>query len=438
MREIVSGMSNSTKYLFTGSLVAIFTVLIVGSGCTKAGSKTAGAKPSAAVEAKLNAIRDGGEPVTLAELDASYVEPPANENAATLYAEAFAAIVVENPDDRTFREQNQKALAPLHQAAARTQCRYPIDIKKGYNTSMPHLPKIKLCAQLLGQQAVFYVTSGRMDMATECVLDGLRMGRSLESEPMLISQIARERAEQFVSGGVVAALTRGGLSVTNLTRLQSALEEAENGGTGTYARGYAGERCMDVSLFLGPPQDFADALGIVHVSVTASDVQKYRKSSTNEADFTFCMDQLTSLVAAAKLPFPQSIEGISQWEAQATDAHAKGYLISGGTLKNVGSALEASAIRVGQLRAIRTAVALERYRLAHRTLPPDLNALVPDYIAAVPMDTFDGKPLRYKKNSPRGYVIYSIGPDRHDDGGAAPKLDSAEVPKGDLGVDVRR
>jgi hypothetical protein len=36
----------------------------------------------------------------------------------------------------------------------------------------------------------------------------------------------------------------------------------------------------------------------------------------------------------------------------------------------------------------------------------------------VPLDPWDGKPLRYKKLD-KGYVIYSVGSDRKDDGGSA-------------------
>ena len=32
-------------------------------------------------------------------------------------------------------------------------------------------------------------------------------------------------------------------------------------------------------------------------------------------------------------------------------------------------------------------------------------------------DPYDGKPLRYKKLTPKGYVVYSIGRNRVDDGG---------------------
>jgi hypothetical protein len=62
------------------------------------------------------------------------------------------------------------------------------------------------------------------------------------------------------------------------------------------------------------------------------------------------------------------------------------------------------------------ALAIERYRLAKGSLPKELADLVPRYIDKVPLDPFDGKPLRYKLTEP-GYIVYSIGENGTDEGG---------------------
>ena len=45
---------------------------------------------------------------------------------------------------------------------------------------------------------------------------------------------------------------------------------------------------------------------------------------------------------------------------------------------------------------VRAAVAIERYRRMHGTLPPTLDALVPDFLPSVPVNVYDGKPLAYE------------------------------------------
>lgn len=89
-------------------------------------------------------------------------------------------------------------------------------------------------------------------------------------------------------------------------------------------------------------------------------------------------------------------------------------------------------------RATRTGLAIERYRLARaNALPESLSALVPVYLPAVPLDLFDGQPLRYRK-LPRGYVVYSIGSDLSDDGGKESPVEPMEGDHYDLTFTVER
>jgi len=64
-----------------------------------------------------------------------------------------------------------------------------------------------------------------------------------------------------------------------------------------------------------------------------------------------------------------------------------------------------------------TALALKRYHLRHASYPSELSALVPDFLAAVPRDPVDGKPLRYRLNPDGTFLLYSIGENATDDGG---------------------
>jgi hypothetical protein len=63
------------------------------------------------------------------------------------------------------------------------------------------------------------------------------------------------------------------------------------------------------------------------------------------------------------------------------------------------------------------ACALERYRLANDELPSTLDALVPQYVAKLPHDIITGEPLKYRRTEDGGFVVYSVGFNRVDDGG---------------------
>ena len=67
-----------------------------------------------------------------------------------------------------------------------------------------------------------------------------------------------------------------------------------------------------------------------------------------------------------------------------------------------------------------------------------MSALVPKYVSTIPTDPFDGQPMHYRTKSPKGYVVYSVGPDRSDDKGTPPKKGSAADVKYDLVFAVER
>ena len=57
---------------------------------------------------------------------------------------------------------------------------------------------------------------------------------------------------------------------------------------------------------------------------------------------------------------------------------------------------------------------------------------MPAFLPALPLDPFDGEPLRYKR-MPDGIVIYSVGVDGKDDGGRI-LWTPGQPPPSDVGV----
>ena len=84
----------------------------------------------------------------------------------------------------------------------------------------------------------------------------------------------------------------------------------------------------------------------------------------------------------------------------------------------------------------RTALALERCRLATGALPATLDALVPQYLQEVPLDPFDGHPVRYRLQTP-GYILYGVDTDAQDNGGREQPGEDPNAP-GDLCFIVTR
>jgi hypothetical protein len=101
--------------------------------------------------------------------------------------------------------------------------------------------------------------------------------------------------------------------------------------------------------------------------------------------------------------------------------------------------LTRAAIRTAQMQtwvdAARVACALERYHLANGKWPDSLDALTPKFMEKVPVDVIDGQKLRYHQPPEGGYLLYSVGWNKKDDGGTSTwtteKKHTVEASEGD-------
>jgi hypothetical protein len=69
----------------------------------------------------------------------------------------------------------------------------------------------------------------------------------------------------------------------------------------------------------------------------------------------------------------------------------------------------------------RVACALESCRLARGRYPDSLDALVPQFLRAVPHDLIMDQPLKYHLTGGGKFILYSVGWNKKDDGGVVAK-----------------
>jgi hypothetical protein len=65
---------------------------------------------------------------------------------------------------------------------------------------------------------------------------------------------------------------------------------------------------------------------------------------------------------------------------------------------------------------LRTSIGLQMYFNQQSEYPESLDALVPDFLDALPIDLFSDKPLVYRRQGD-GFILHSVGPNFIDDGG---------------------
>jgi hypothetical protein len=78
------------------------------------------------------------------------------------------------------------------------------------------------------------------------------------------------------------------------------------------------------------------------------------------------------------------------------------------------------------VRQARLAVAIERFRRSHGSLPARVEDVVPQFLPAMLRDPYDSAPMRYAKDSANRYRLWSVGDNLKDDGGR-PDPESIDV-----------
>ncbi len=140
------------------------------------------------------------------------------------------------------------------------------------------------------------------------------------------------------------------------------------------------------------------------------------------------------LIAALEKPFPQALTRAEQicekW------AKEKFVPLSSILAQAMERFFEHAATCEAEARSAIVGIAVKRYLTAQGTLPASLAELVPTYLSEVPLDPFTGDSLLYRREG-RGFVIYSVGQNRMDDGGDL-TLTPGPEPSADAGFAVDR
>src|SRR5262249_36301365 len=119
------------------------------------------------------------------------------------------------------------------------------------------------------------------------------------------------------------------------------------------------------------------------------------------------LELMNQYVEAAKLPPEDQPPVMISLEQKIKEAKAEFDFITFLVMPAMSKVSNAYRASLGNLRCASVALALERYRCDHGHWPERVDALVPHYLAAVPKDPQDGKPLRFKR-LPDGVIIYWI------------------------------
>ncbi|HTV41997.1 MAG TPA: hypothetical protein VMF08_15545 [Candidatus Sulfotelmatobacter sp.] len=417
------------------------------------------------VDAKVAAIKAAGLPVDWQGLSKWPVSVPDNENAAYIYTNAIAHLngtdfspyahdvsirAISGIDDVLyFREPlpaamrgqfelalktNAAALDIINRVTNASESRYPINYLDGPSADLPHLSGLITLAQLLACDAVLKLEASNAPAASGDVLSQLNLSRSLDNEPVLISQLTSAGILSRSCRTLEQVLGRAPLSEERLSQLESQFTAVE--ATNRFLTGLIGERAM-YNEFLRLAQDdpkkmieiaSEDSSGDDQTELPRNPGAGWRFLGLFERDRDFYLGAMATNISLIQQGPPASFAMESENDRLGEEARNRLDMISALMLPTMSGIPRRDASERAELRDTITAIAIERWRLRHQgSLPDSLSDLVPMFLPAIPADPYDGKPLRYKKLK-NGYCIYSIGPNLRDDGGKARLKPSAKVP----------
>jgi len=388
---------------------------------------------------EIAAARRSGDPLTFEEIKARRPPIPDEENGALVLQALFDSLepLSKNRDPavrslllgdkklpppgepldataiaaaRSFLAERADLLRALDRMIDYPAGRFDVQIADDpVQTLLPHLMLVRTAVRLKALDALIKAIDGRMEDAVRDARIILNMAATLEDGGVLISTLVYAAATSAGVGSLERWLSLGECPGQTLRELNDVLQRHEE--SSSLRWGLLGERALQVEIFRAAQIGKYGRGGGLPVPVPALSWLNAWWLQLNQAQSISFMSRLVEVAKAAE----NQLARVEQLDAEARGI-SRLYLMTRLIMPSLQRTFVHWLRRTAELRCARVALAVERYRLAHGGWPESLEALLPEYLDAVPPDPFDGRPLRYRATEERA-VVYSVGENLGDDGG---------------------
>ncbi len=424
-------------------ITVLISILIVAAGLYHA-------YRSLRLKQQLAELRSRGLPTNGEELNAWYAVPPDVRDTTELWTAATSAIAKVNvyskaqgvpfvgdgpvpvppPGEewaeleasRSFLKEMDRELQLIVVAAdAGGMARYPVDFREGLNAVQTDQHQTRNLARLLSLSAHVHAHDRQSQDVLKDVKRIFAVSGSLDGEPSSIAQFVCNSLHAMGCVEAVYMLPHCQWSDKELEELQLAVGHTVF--RKNLQRAFYGELAimLDSLETLPSPSIFRI---VVTTNNSRSNVIELMDSTARATDLSWA--------ETVKRFFPTSLEMMATEIDPISPVSNIMVLLGLPVLQRV----IVSGIRnEARQNCSLAAIATQRYRIKHGTLPARLTYLK-DFIPGEDtsklsrlIDPFDGLPLRFK-TSKNGVIIYSISENRVDDGG---DIDDAHRISADLG-----
>lgn len=319
---------------------------------------------------------------------------------------------------RQVLDRNREALALFEKAMARPHCRFP---KAGLMDDMPGLYPCLTLSRVLSVRSGQERADGSLEVALDTAITQVRFADRLQG--------AKGFPMSYYIGHEV---TRVGYEQIRRLAPEATLPPA------TWRDG--ADRLAALAL---APETLADAFRVEYrMSANIADGLRSGEYDPKEVygfvipflPYALHVNRTKHLMAdaartgidVAGQPYCEALPEIEAWRKRLGTTRSASWLPGEFRPNALGLALYRSLCaglermtetrcHLAVLGAVTQAMlGLKAYKTRHGRLPQTLDDLVPEYLKAVPVDAFDGKPIRY---DPAKRILYSVGKDGADDGG---------------------
>ena len=188
--------------------------------------------------------------------------------------------------------------------------------------------------------------------------------------------------------------------------------------TNGYARGVSGEFCM-LAAYIDETNDRTKVGSVPgkvqRIPVISSYV--YHRNRTRQTLASYYRSAITSIARPAtqiQVKEPERSSNPIIRRIWMILPNSIGRYLELVAIPNLRGSVTETFKKESRLRCLHTILALRAYQRDKGTPPESLADLIPRYLPTLPIDPFDGTPLRYQPEHQR---IYSIGENLHDDNG---------------------
>jgi hypothetical protein len=458
--------TKAEKLIFVGGGIALLVVIVWAFFLINLQSE---------LDNKLAELRKKGILTTWDELAEWYEGQPVDPATNQAYQNAFQArvdlddskrndVLIEGkaillPDEKLIPKKvldasqkylgiNKKALELLHKAAKMENCRFQVDHRKGPETLLPHLNEVRTATKLLAMEAVFAARIGESETCFRAFSDALKISKIIENEPSIIAYLVNLACVRITINNLQWCPGKVEFNDVQYKKLSEQLQEKLKTDDKQLNAAFLGEfamfldeRCVDYIYndffsFRPPSLPWYDRFLSSPATITLSGM-----GNSNRLKYAEILEEKLRI---CKLPYKQGIIAINNLENDIKKLNHWYYKYIKMTFFSLSSLIEKRERFRMNLQVAITGLAVERFRLKYHRLPDKLEELVPEFIAEVPVDSFqanNGK-LKYLKKvffeydklvdqkatessnettvekvEYPGYTVYSIGEDKTDQHG---------------------